>query len=385
MLKDVFLQIDKLRDAYISVWEDVCNIESPSADKEAVDRVGCYFQKLAKNNGWQVEVLKQQRFGDVVCITLNPESANKPVAVSGHMDTVHPIGSFGTPAVRLDEKNIYGPGAMDCKGGIVAGFLAMEALHKCGFNDRPVMMLLQSNEEIGSGMQNKAPIQSICNKAKDAVAFLNLEGHESTFEGKACLVRKGIAVFQFDIKGIATHASYCANEGANAILEASHKIIEIEKIKDNDGITCSCDVISGGTATNTVPAECTFKVDVRFSTQEEYKTAAEKLQTISDTVYVSGCSCKMTQINLRPAMELKESNVALLNKANELFAKNNLTTLEIGKRSGASDAADVTAFGIPCLDSLGVWGERAHSVEEYGVLDSLTDSAKRIATIICGL
>lgn len=385
MLKNIFNEIDRLNNAYIHVWEDVCNIESPSQDKARVDQVGAYFRHMAENRNWKIEVFEQEQFGDVVCITINPESPHQPIVLSGHMDTVHPVGSFGTPAVKCDETKLYGPGAMDCKGGIVAGFLAMEALENCGFKNRPVMMLLQSNEEIGSGLNNKKPIQCICQKAKEAVAFLNLEGHENYFAGKACLIRKGIAGFRFNIQGVETHASYCAREGASAICEAAYKIIEIEKIKDNDGVTCNCGVISGGTATNTVPGKCEFRVDVRFSTQEQYDKTVSCLQKIADTVYVSGCSCTMEQTNLRPAMELNEKNIALLNKANELFAENGLTKLEIGMRTGGSDAADVTLFGIPCIDSIGVEGERAHSVEEYGVMSSLAESAKRIATIASGI
>lgn len=383
--KNIFAQIDHLNNTYIDIWEDVCNIESPSGDKEGVDRVGAYFCELAERRNWKIEVFEQNCFGNVICITMNPESTKQPIALSGHMDTVHRIGSFGTPAVRRDETRLYGPGTMDCKGGIVAGFLAMDALYNCGFRDRPVMMLLQSNEEIGSGLTNKAPIQYICQKAKDAVAFLNLEGHESYFDGKACLIRKGIAGFWFRIQGIETHASYCAKEGASAIREAAYKIIEIEKIKDHDGVTCNCGVISGGTVSNTVPGRCEFKVDVRFSTQGQYLEAVSRLQEIADTAYVSGCSCTMEQTDLRPAMELNEKNVALFNQANALFVKTGLSPLEIGKKTGGSDAADVTCFGIPCIDSIGVAGERAHSVDEYGIISSLAESAKRIAAIICGI
>ena len=93
----------------------------------------------------------------------------------------------------------------------------------------------------------------------------------------------------------------------------------------------------------------------------------------------------MKQTNLRPAMELTDNNVELLNKANVLFEKSGLSKLEIGMRTGGSDAADVTCFGTTCLDSIGVGGERAHSVEEYGVIASLAESAKRIAAIVCGL
>ena len=50
---------------------------------------------------------------------------------------------------------MYGPGVMDCKGGIVAAIMAMEALEKCGFTERPVQLLLQSDEENGSATSNK--------------------------------------------------------------------------------------------------------------------------------------------------------------------------------------------------------------------------------------
>lgn len=384
-MKTIFNEIDKLNATYVDVWEDVCNIESPSKDKAAVDKVGDYFQALSKKFGWKIEVHEEETFGNVVVITMNPDAKKAPIALSGHMDTVHPIGSFGTPAVKRDGANLYGPGTIDCKGGIVAGFLAMNALQNCGYTDRPVMMLLQSNEEIGSGLKNKSPLRYICERAKGVDAFLNLEPHEGYFAGKACLIRKGIAGFRFMVSGVATHASYCAREGANAIAEAAWKILEIEKIKDDNGATCNCGIISGGSATNTVPASCEFRVDVRFPTQEHYEKTVAYLQKVADTVHIPGCSCVMEQTNLRPAMELTDRNVSLLNKANELFTKNGLSTLEIGMRTGGSDAADVSSCGIPCLDSIGVSGERAHSVEEYGVIDSLAESAKRLATIICGL
>ena len=385
MINNIFSQIDKLNDCYIDVWEDICNIESPSSEKKAVDRVGEYFIQIAKKFGWDIEVFEQQRFGNVVCITMNKNSKKQPIAISGHMDTVHPIGSFGSPAVTRDNEKLYGPGAMDCKGGVVAGFLAMHALCDCGFDDRPVKMFLQSNEEIGSGLESKQPIEYICKKAIDSVAFLNLEGYEDFFEGKACLIRKGIASFEFKINGIATHSSYCAKEGANAIAEAAHKILEIEKFKDADGITCSCNIITGGSSRNSVPANCSFKVDARFSTQEQYNVIIKRLKEIADTVYVQGCTCDMIQTNLRPAMELTEKNVDLLKKVNSLFTQSGFNTLEAGKRTGGSDAADITCCGIPCIDSLGVKGGRAHSTEEFGFINSLSESAKRIATIICGI
>ena len=381
----LFEAIESLKGKYIKIWEDICNIESPSTDKTAVDRVGKYVSDIAKEHNWKVEVYPQERFGDVVCITLNPDAKGAPIALSGHMDTVHPIGLFGTPAVRIDGDRIYGPGVMDCKGGIVSGLLSMEALEMSGFKDRPVMLLLQSNEEIGSGINNKAPIRCICERAKDAIAFLNLEGYEGWFAGKACLVRKGIAGFIFRVYGIAAHASYSAREGASAIAEASHKILALEAIKNDEGITCSVGKIKGGTARNSIPAYCEFELDARFVKEEELEELKAKVQKIADETHIAGCRTEVELINLRSPMFLCDRNTELLALSNKAFEKYGLSPLECGFRSGGSDAADVTAFGIPCMDSMGVCGERAHSKDEYAIISSLFESAKRVTAIVSSI
>ena len=381
----IFETIDLLGEEYVKIWEDICNIESPSLYKAGVDAVGEYLSEYAKGLGYKIERFPEEKFGDVVCLTMNADSKMAPIALSGHMDTVHPIGLFGTPAVRRENDKIYGPGVVDCKGGIVAGLLAMHALKACGYTERPVMMLLQSNEEIGSGLMNKGPLRNICEKARDAVAFLNLEGYESYYEGKATLERKGNAAFLFHVKGISAHASYCAREGASAIREAALKIAELEKIKEDGGLTFNVGVIRGGSVRNSIPADCEFELDVRFSNDEELSRAKEIINRVANTTYVGGCSCEVENTNLRVAMVRSEKNTKLLESANRAFEKNGLSTLEAGRRNGASDAADVTAFGIPCMDSIGVEGERAHSVDEYATIPSLMVSAKRIAAIVCEL
>ena len=117
----LFQIIDELNESYIDIWEDVCNIESQTADKAGVDEVGRYFIRLAEKHGWTVETVPMERAGDAVCITMNPNAKGAPVSLSGHLDTVHPKGLFGYPPVKRDAEKIYGPGVADCKGGVVAG------------------------------------------------------------------------------------------------------------------------------------------------------------------------------------------------------------------------------------------------------------------------
>ena len=378
MINKLFSELDRTEADYISFWEDICNIESPTSYKEGVDRVGSYFAEWAKQRGFKVEIHKENISGDAICITMNENAKGRPIALSAHMDTVHPVGSFGTPAVKISDGTIYGPGVCDCKGGAAAAAYAMDALHTCGYTDRPVMLILQADEENSSKGSDKRTIRFMCEKAKDAEAFLNLEGYS---EGKAVITRKGILNYIFKIYGVEAHGSACATEGASAICEAAHKIIEMEKLKDKDGLTCTCGVIKGGKAPNTVAGYCEFMANIRFANASELEYARQYARRIADSVSVEGCHCELVEYSHRAAMEYTERNEELLNKLNNAFTRSGLPTLTAKGSTGGSDAADVTMCGIPCLDSLGTRDHRIHSPEESAPIYSLKESAKRLVAV----
>lgn len=373
----LFQKIDELNECYISVWEDVCNIESPTACKEGVDAVGNYFIAMAKERGWDVEVLELETAGNAVCITINPDAPAAPVCFSGHIDTVHPVGLFGSPAVRKDDTHIYGPGVTDCKGGVVASFLALDALAQCGFTARPVKLIIQSDEETSSKNSGKKTVAFMCEKAKGSAAFLNTEcfGNNS-----AVLARKGIVRYRFNIHGKAAHSSLC-NKGASAIAEAAHMILKLEVMKDPDGLTCNCGVIQGGTVPNTVPAECSFIADIRFANREQYEEAVRTVEAVAAHSDIEGCTCDLEEVSQRPAMPLVERNLTLLETINGIYEKNGLPRLTARTAAGGSDAAYTTEAGIPTLDDLGVEGFYNHSAKESALIASLAHSAKMLAAV----
>ena len=374
----LFATIDEFQPLAVELLADLCRLESPSEYKPGVDAVGRYLAEAAMVRGWQVEILEQPVAGNVVCITLNPNAPGAPITFSGHMDTVHPVGSFGLDPVRLEDDKMFGPGVSDCKGGIAAAFLAMEALDRCGFDARPVRLLLQSDEECGSRLSQKATIRYMCERAGDSAAFINVEPYTP---GKICVQRKGIVNFKFEIIGQEAHASQCAVSGANAIAEAAYKILEMEKFKDHLGLTCSVGTIRGGTVPNTVAGRCEFVVNVRFATQEQYRQIAEHAQTVAETTHIPGCTCRVTETSTRLCMERTERNLRLMEAMNRIFEANGLSALEPVFNLGGSDAAEVTAAGIPCVDSLGAWGGGIHSPGEFVYLASLAESAKRLAAV----
>lgn len=380
----LFFAVDNVEKEAIDFWVEVCNVESPTGFKEGVDACSSLFIQKARANGWKIEIHKETVSGDAVCITMNPEAKGKPVAISGHLDTVHPVGLFGNPPTHIENGKIYGPGVTDCKGGVVASFYAMQALHNCGFKDRPVMLILQSDEEVSSRFSQLRTIDFMCEKAKDAVAFLNTEGCSGTNgvnDNLAILLRKGIVRYNLTVKGKSVHS--CRSfDGANAVLEAAHKIIELEKYKDTKwGITSNCGIINGGSAANTVPEECTVTVDFRFPDKAALDEIEAFVKEVAEISHVAGTSCEVVRISHRPAMVKSELNVKLLEKINEIYSDCELPVLEAGSSRGGSDAAYTTNAGIPTVDNLGVLGDRIHSVDEHAYLFSMKESILRIATV----
>ena len=67
---------------------------------------------------------------------------------------------------------------------------------------------------------------------------------------------------------------------------------------------------------------------------------------------------------------------------NDIWEKCGFSRCVMAKRVGGSDAADVTAAGIPCVDNMGAWGSKIHTQNEFAYLSSLGEATKRIASAL---
>lgn len=374
----LFKVVDDLSQEYLDFLIELVKIESPTEYKDGVDSVCKLITDRAREKGFEVDILYHPIVGTPACITLNPNASGKPVCISGHMDTVHAVGSLGKNPVRYEGDKLYGPGVNDCKGGIVAGFLAMDALDRIDFRSRPVKLILQSDEENNSKLSQKATLEYMINKAGDCVCFLNCEPNRVGIT----VERKGIVCFKYTVKGLPAHSAECVR-GKSAIAEACHKILELEKLKSPDSVTCNCGIISGGVATNTVPGECTFFADFRYKSQEDYDFAVKYAQKVANTAYVDGTTCSIEQASSRKSLEFTEKNRILYDKINKIYTDHGFPYAEKIFASGGADSAEISSSGIPCLDGFGVRGANIHTDDEFIYHASLSESAKKIALIAC--
>ncbi|MBQ9806352.1 MAG: peptidase dimerization domain-containing protein [Clostridia bacterium] len=65
-------------------------------------------------------------------------------------------------------------------------------------------------------------------------------------------------------------------------------MIELEKCKDKDGLTCCCTTVNGGTKHNIIPGECKFIANVRFSKQSQLDEFIETAEKICADIRVPG-------------------------------------------------------------------------------------------------
>ena len=259
----------------------------------------------------------------------------------------------------------------------------MHALENCGYTERPVKLILQSDEELSSLPSNKGTVDFMARCAKGCVAFLNGEPSIENYS-ELVIERKGIIRFILEISGVAAHSSACY-DGASAVLEGAYKVIELERFNDKNGLTSNCGIMNGGQTANSVPGRCEITVDFRYKTPEQREEAVNAVKTAAETVHVKGTCCTWRIKSERCSMPLCDKNLELLSRINDIYIENGFGEVRGRSSNGGSDAGDMTSRGIPAVDSIGTSGGRIHSTEEFGNLDSLAKSAKRQAAIIVSI
>ena len=133
----------------LDLIESLARLESPSTDKAAVDRCGLYITEHLRAIGGRVEAFSNETRGNHLVARF--DGIGQPVLLLGHFDTVWPVGTLATMPVRREAGRLHGPGIFDMKAGLGLGMLALRALHATSTARPPVVMVLTTDEEIGSG------------------------------------------------------------------------------------------------------------------------------------------------------------------------------------------------------------------------------------------
>lgn len=340
-------------------------IESPSDNKVAGDRMGAILAKKFETLGGRATVHRAEAYADNVQIDFAGPSGVQPVLLLGHFDTVYPLGTLAKMPCHITNGRLHGPGVLDMKSGIALMFYAIEALKSWhGTLPRPVTVFLVSDEEVGSSSSRKIT-ESL---ARQSAAVLVLEP-AAGLRGAVKTARKGVGEYLLKVEGIAAHAGLDPSKGHSAICELARQITAVSKLNDlKQGISVNPGVIRGGTRTNVVAAEAEVEIDVRIKRAAQAKSLDRKMRRLKPF----DKSCKLVLeggINRFP-MERTPGVVALYEKAAAISRQLDWK-LEEAAVGGGSDGNFTAGIGIPTLDGLGGVGEGAHAVHEHIVISEL--------------
>jgi glutamate carboxypeptidase len=389
------------QDRLVATIRELVEIESPSDNKPAVDRIAAVLALKFEALGGRTQLHRSKDFGDSLQIDFaglsRPGSPNlrspnlrspnlrspnlgspnrKPVLLLGHYDTVYPMGTLAGMRCRIENDFLRGPGVLDMKSGIALMLHAIEALQAWrGELPRPVTVFLVSDEEVGSYSSRKIT-EAL---AKQSAGVLVLEP-AAGLRGAVKTARKGVGEYTLRVKGVAAHAGLDPGKGHSAILELARQITGISKLNNlRQGLSVNPGVLHGGTRTNVVAAEASVGIDVRIKQAKQASGIDRKLRSLKP--FDKHCKLEMTGGINRLPME-RTAGVAALYKKAQGIASQVGWHLEEAAVGGGSDGNFTAGMGIPTLDGLGGVGEGAHAVHEFIVISELPRRALLLAGMI---
>jgi glutamate carboxypeptidase len=361
----------------IQTIHELVEIESPSDNKPAVDRIGQFLTVKFEALGGQTQFHRSTEFGDSLQIDFTSRNpSDKPVLLLGHYDTVYALGTLANTPCKLENGRLRGPGVLDMKSGIALMLYAIEALQSWhGAVPRPVTVFLVSDEEVGSYSSRKIT-EALAKKSAGVLVLEPAAG----LRGAVKTARKGVGEYTLRVKGVAAHAGLDPGKGHSAILELSRQLQVIAKLNHlGQGISVNPGVIAGGTRTNVVAAAASADIDVRIKSAKQASGIDRKLRALKP--FDKHCKLEITGGINRLPME-RTTGVAALYKKAQATAKRLDWKLEEAAVGGGSDGNFTAGLGIPTLDGLGGVGEGAHAVHEYIVISELPRRALLLAGMI---
>ena len=296
--------------------------------------------------------------GRHVLADFSGRESGEPLLVIGHLDTVHAAGTLERMPFRESAGRVHGPGIFDMKGPIALLVDVLGGMAASGRRPlRPVRLLITCDEETGSET-SRGLIEETARAARAVLV------PEPPMPGGAAKTsRKGVAIYQLDVHGVAAHAGIAPEEGASAVLELAAQIGAIAELADAEaGTTLNTGVIRGGSASNVVPAHAFAEIDVRFTEPSEGERIDRALRALEPhdprvRLEVSG------GVN-RPPFVRTPQVAELYRRVAALAAADGLELGE-GASGGGSDGSFTAALGVPTLDGLGLPGGGAHAADEH--------------------
>mgnify|MGYP002480402464 CR=1 FL=1 len=363
--------------AFLADLEPLINTDCGSRTPAGVARIADLMTAHYAALGWQVT---RHQFdaasGPCLEITNAPGATQYDVMLSGHMDTVFPVGTAARRPLRVEGSTAYGPGVSDMKSGLLAMLYALRGLDPAVLARLKVVVCLNCDEEIGSPSSRDWLVAT----ARKSRCVLVCEAARAN--GDLVKARKGNAKYRLAFHGKAAHAGTSLRDGISAITELAHWTLAINGLVNFDtGTTLNVGMVQGGTGVNVVPDFAEAIVDLRFWRNEEAQAVHDRLTFMANNPFLAGCRVEVARQSFKPAMRPSGDTEALMALVEAAGREEGVpfTWLEAG---GGSDANFTAAAGVPSLDGFGPMGGGFHSEAEFLLLDSIAPRIRLLQRVL---
>ena len=379
---------------YLEVLKDLISIDTTVPPGLNYDKAIDYLEPLFKESGFDTQRLiipaehAEGREGRVNLVCHRREKNRPRLILYGHIDVV-PAEGWDAFKPRVENGRVYGRGAADMKGSIVALLLAMESLKGKRLNfDLSVMVT--TDEEFSQASQIQYLRRYL--EPVSSAYFLNLD---SSF-GYVSIA--GLGVLQLDIKvtGKSVHSGL-SHLGENAIEKAvplmqalldlkgrveqrksnvpTHPDTKLDRMEGRLNIN----MIKGGIKVNIVPDECLISVDRRLIPEENLEDARKEL--LDTLASVPGVTWQLERVYAIPTVPPADDPII------DRLARTIADTIGQGNKFGEMGSGDLSHI-------VAMWGCKAfglgvirpecniHGKEEFAYLQDVEDVAKILARFV---
>lgn len=347
--------------------------ESPTYDARAVARMMDLVAYECATLGAQVEIIPgRMGYGPSVRARMpHPDQGKPGILVSGHFDTVHPLGTLALNPFRIDGDKAFGPGIQDMKSGNYIALDAMRQIRLAGLQTPlPVTFLFTPDEEVGS------PATRSLIEAEAALNRYFLCPEPATPDGGVTTGRYAIARFEISCEGVPSHAGAALADGTSAMRELARRILEIEDMTGPD-CTFSVNDVTSGRWVNCVSSFARAQVLSMAKEQSDLDAGVAHMLALAGER--NGVRFSVRQTVTRPVWENNQpETMALYDIARDLAAEMGMS-LPYASSGGGSDANFSGAMRIPSLCSLGVPGAGLHTLGEHIQISGIAPRARLLA------
>ena len=299
----------------------------------------------------------------------------RPILLSGHMDTVQP--GVGKRAVFHPDGTVTSDGTTVLGGDDMTGVCAIlegiRITREAGFLHRDLEVVFSPAEELycrGAALFDRTKLTA------EAGFVLDVSGPVGTAVVKA----PSIVSFRVRILGRAAHAGFEPEKGIHAIQIMSRGISRLPLGRLDADTTLNIGLISGGTVTNAVPAECVAEGEIRSFDHEKAMAALETVRrNFEEEVENAGAQAEITHLVNFRAFRLPADSLPLsyFRSACAVLGK----TPEFTETFGGSDANCFSDFGVPtAVLSCGMYD--CHTTAEHASIPDILDAAALISLLI---